>query len=61
MPNFGSVWFFQNFAERRTRVYIQSGKFAERRTGPLVHVREGERGTEHFFSQNIGLQKLHTA
>ena len=41
MPKFGSVRIFQNFAERGTGLYVRSGKFAERRTGPLVHVREG--------------------
>ena len=46
MPNrdaevrFGSVRFL-NFAERRTGLYVRSGKFAERRTGPSVHIREG--------------------
>ena len=41
MPKFGSVRFFQNFAEHRTGLYVRSGKFAERRTGPSVQVREG--------------------
>ena len=27
MPKFGSVRFFQNFAERRTGLYVRSGKF----------------------------------
>ena len=41
MPKFSSVQFFQNFAERRTGLYIRSGKFAERRTRPSVQVQEG--------------------
>ena len=56
MPKFGSVRFFQNFAERGTGLYVRSGKFAEPRTGPSVQVPEGpvqvqrgfERGTEPF-------------
>ena len=62
MPKFGSVRFFQNFAERRT---FGPGNFAERGTGPSVQVREGpvqvqqrfEQGTERF---HLKIQNLFT-
>jgi hypothetical protein len=41
MPKFGSVRFFKYFAEPRTGLQVQSGQFAELRTGPSVQVREG--------------------
>ena len=49
MPKFGSVRFGQDFAERRTGLYVRSGKFAERRTGPSVHVQKGPVQVQQAF------------
>ena len=41
MPKFGSVRFFEDFAEPRTGVKVRSGQSAELGTRPLVQVQDG--------------------
>ena len=60
MPKFGSVWFFKDFAEPRTRLQVRSRKSAELWTGPSVQVQDSsvlgsggsEPRTELFYTKN---------
>jgi hypothetical protein len=60
MPKFGSVRFFENFAEPRTGLQVRSRQSAEPRTGPSVQVQKGFELEPNFFvyKKSVTLRQL---